>query len=89
LAAATATMFLNTERKPINIPKGWEAETTRLQRVKQDENLADFVIEDRLQRVVMQSHARFLVFPEAAVRRWTEATDAFWSRRSMTLKKRF
>jgi apolipoprotein N-acyltransferase len=27
----------------------------------------------------MQSQARFLVFPEGAVRHWTEATDAFWS----------
>jgi apolipoprotein N-acyltransferase len=35
--------------------------------------------EGRLQRIVRQLQARFLIFPEGAVRHWTEATDAFWS----------
>jgi apolipoprotein N-acyltransferase len=80
LAAATASIILNAGSKTIDIPKGWEAEMTRIHRSRQQASLTDFFIEDRLQRIVMQSQARFLVFPEGAVRRWTEATDAFWSR---------
>jgi hypothetical protein len=79
LAATTATIILNAWSKPINTPKGWEAEMTRIHRSRQQVSLTDFFIEDRLQRIVMQSHARFLVFPEGAVRHWTEASDAFWS----------
>lgn len=79
LAATTASIILNAGSKMIDIPKGWEAEMTRIHRSRQQGSLTDFLIEDRLQRVVLHSHARFLVFPEAAVRHWTEATDAFWS----------
>ena len=79
LAATTASIILNARSKPINIPKGWEAEMTHIHRSRQQAGLNDFFIEDRLQRMVMQSQAHFLVFPEGAVRHWTEATDAFWS----------
>jgi hypothetical protein len=79
LAATTASIILNAGSKPINIPKGWEAEMTGIHRSQQQASLTDFFIEDRLQRIVMQSQARFLVFPEGAVRHWTEATDAFWA----------
>jgi apolipoprotein N-acyltransferase len=54
---------------------------TRIHREQHEDGLAEFLIEERLQAAVMKSHARFLVFPEAAVRHWTEATDAFWSPR--------
>lgn len=79
LAATTACIILNAGSKTIDIPKGWEAEMTSIHRSRQQAGLTDFFIEDRLQRVVLHSHARFLVFPEGAVRRWTEATEAFWS----------
>lgn len=79
LAAATASIILNSGSKTIDIPKGWEAKMTRIHRSRQQASLTDFFIEDRLQRIVMQSQARFLIFPEGAVRHWTEATDAFWS----------
>jgi hypothetical protein len=79
LAATTIGIILNARIKPINIPKGWEAEMTRIHRSRQQSGLTDFFIEDRLQRIVMRSQARFLVFPEGAVHHWTEATDAFWS----------
>ena len=39
----------------------------------------NFVVEKRLQRIALLSRARFLVFPEGAVHRWTSATDAFWA----------
>jgi len=52
---------------------------TRIHRSRMQDSLTDFLIEGQLQRTVIQSQARFLVFPEGAVRHWTEATDAFWS----------
>lgn len=79
LTAGMASLVLNAENKLANIPKGWEAEMMRTHRQHHDDALAEFLIEERLQRVVMQSHSRFLVFPETAVRHWTEATSAFWS----------
>jgi hypothetical protein len=79
LTATTAAIILNAGSKPINIPKGWEAEMTHIHREQHEESLEEFLIGGRLQNIVMQSHARFLVFPEAAVHHWTEATDAFWS----------
>jgi hypothetical protein len=78
-AATTASLILNLESKPVNIPTGWEAEMTRIHRGNREDSLAEFRIEQRLQNAVTQSDARFLVFPEAAVRHWTEATEAFWS----------
>jgi apolipoprotein N-acyltransferase len=78
LATTMASIILNAGSKTIDTPRGWEPETTYIHRSRQA-SLNDFFIEDRLQRMVMQSHARVLVFPEAAVRHWTEATDAFWS----------
>ena len=79
LAVTAAGIILNARSKPINIPTGWEAEMTHIHRSRQEASVNDFFIEDRLQRMVMQSQARILVFPEGAVRQWTEATDAFWS----------
>ncbi len=79
LAATTASIILNAGSKTIDIPMGWEAEMTRIHRSRQQASLNDFFIEDQLQRMVMQSRARILIFPEGAVRHWTEATDVFWS----------
>jgi apolipoprotein N-acyltransferase len=79
LAATTTSIVLNAGSKAIDIPNGWEAEMTRIHRSRQQDSLADFFIEDQLQRIIIQSQARFLVFPEGAVRHWTEATDTFWS----------
>ena len=79
LAATTASIVLNAGSKTIDIPKGWEAEMTCIHHSRQQASLNDFFIEDQLQRMVMQSRARILIFPEGAVRHWTEATDAFWS----------
>ncbi|HZT69295.1 MAG TPA: hypothetical protein VFC10_06065 [Terriglobia bacterium] len=79
LAASIVSIVLNAGSKPTNVPMGWESEMTHIHRSHQEASLSDFFIEDRLQRIVSRSQARFLVFPEGAVRHWTEATDAFWS----------
>jgi len=71
------SLLLNAQVKPVMAPSGWEAEMTRIRR--QVDDFADFAIEERLQRAALSSHARFLVFPEGAVRRWTDATDFFWA----------
>ena len=52
---------------------------TRTQHQLKADDLADFAIEEQLQRTAQASRARVLVFPEVAVRRWTDATDAFWA----------
>lgn len=77
LAASIVSIVLNAGSKPTNVPMGWESEMTHIHRSHQEASLSDFFIEDRLQRIVSRSQARFLVFPEGAVRHWTEATDAF------------
>jgi apolipoprotein N-acyltransferase len=41
--------------------------------------LAEFGIEQHLQHIALSSRRTVLVFPEGAVRRWTAATDAFWT----------
>jgi apolipoprotein N-acyltransferase len=51
---------------------------TFIHRPQGEADLSDFVFGERLQRVALSSRARFLVFPEAAVHRWTDATNAFW-----------
>ena len=51
---------------------------TRIHRPRKADDLADFAIEEQLQHVAQSSDSQFLVFPEGAVRRWTDATDAFW-----------
>lgn len=79
VTAAAASLLLNAQVKPLRTPGGWEAEMTRIHRQAKADDFADFAIEERLQRAALSSHARFLVFPEGAVRRWTDATDVFWS----------
>jgi apolipoprotein N-acyltransferase len=78
LAASTASLFLNTEAKHPRNPIGWEGQMTRIHRQRKADDFADFIIEEQLQQVAQSSGARVLVFPEGTVRRWTDATDAFW-----------
>jgi apolipoprotein N-acyltransferase len=52
---------------------------TRNHRPRKADYLFDFAIEEELHHTARSSDAKFLVFPEGAVRRWTVATDAFWS----------
>jgi apolipoprotein N-acyltransferase len=78
LTAVATSLALNAQTKPLPIPNGWEGEATHIQRQAYRGDLTDLNIEEGLQRRVVRSRADFLVFPETAVRRWTEATEAFW-----------
>jgi apolipoprotein N-acyltransferase len=79
VVASAASIFLNIHMKEVRRPTGWVGEMTRVHRPRKADDLADFAIEDQLQLAVQSSGAKFLVFPEGAVRRWTDATDAFWA----------
>jgi apolipoprotein N-acyltransferase len=79
LAAGAIGIFINTQVKHLQIPAGWVGQMTRIQRPRKADDLADFAIEEQLQQVAKSSSAKFLVFPEGAVRSWTEATDTFWA----------
>ena len=77
--AVATSLVLNFRAKPLDTPKGWEPETTRIHRGRTSNALAEFSIEQYLQRVAVSSKGTVLVFPEGAVRRWTDITDDFWS----------
>jgi hypothetical protein len=77
--AAFASLVLNLQEKPAQTPRGWEAETTCIHRQPSADDLAEFGIEERLQSVAVSSSRAFVVFPEGAVRRWTDATEVFWT----------
>jgi hypothetical protein len=79
VVASATSIFLNIHAKETTIPTGWVGEMTRIHRPRKADDLADFAIEEHLQRAAQSSRAKVLVFPEGAVRRWTEATDAFWA----------
>jgi hypothetical protein len=78
VVASMASVWLNIHVKEVRRPTGWVGEMTRIHRPRKADDLADFAIEEQLQHAARSSGADFLVFPEGAVRRWTDATDAFW-----------
>jgi hypothetical protein len=63
-------------------PLRWKAIDTRFGAVlRQRMAPADeLVIVESIQRLAMRSSERVIVFPEAVVPRWNEATEAFWER---------
>jgi apolipoprotein N-acyltransferase len=79
VVAGAASVYLNIHVKEVRRPDGWVGEMTRIHRPGEADDLADFGIEEQLQQAAQSSHAKVLVFPEGAVRRWTDATDAFWA----------
>lgn len=79
LAATAASLVLNTHVKHVTRPTAWAGQMTRFHRPRQADDLGDFDIEEQLQHVAESSGSKVLVFPEGAVRRWTDATDAFWA----------
>ena len=60
-------------------PTGWVGEMTRIHRPRNSDDLADLGIEEQLQQAAQSSGAKVLVIPEGAVRRWRDATEAFWA----------
>jgi hypothetical protein len=79
IVGSAASIFLNIHAKETTIPTGWVGEMTRIHRPRKADDFADFALEEQLQRAAQSSRAKVLVFPEGAVRRWTDATDAFWA----------
>ena len=79
LVASAASVFLNIHVKEVRRPTGWAGEMTRIHRSRKADDLADFAIEEQLQHAARSSGAKVLVFPEGAVRLWTDATKAFWT----------
>jgi apolipoprotein N-acyltransferase len=79
LAATTAMLILNLIWRTPSPPEGWAVEQTQIRRGRVSSDLAEFEIEQQLQRAARASSAHVLIFPEGAVRRWTEATQEFWS----------
>jgi apolipoprotein N-acyltransferase len=77
--ATVASLVCNFNLNPLPVPRGWEAESTCIRRQHPADELAEFTIEQHLQDVAISSRRQFLVFPEGAVRRWTAATDGFWT----------
>jgi F0F1-type ATP synthase membrane subunit c/vacuolar-type H+-ATPase subunit K len=57
-------------------PRGWVAVNTEFGDVSQP--FRDFLAAQFIQQKAAESSARVLIFPEAVVPRWSEATEAFW-----------
>jgi hypothetical protein len=57
-------------------PSGWMAINTHFGNVS--EPLRDFAAAQFIQQKADESSAHVLIFPEAVVPRWSEATEAFW-----------
>jgi len=66
-------LFPSGEAEP---PRGWVAVNTNFGDVSQP--FRDFVAAQFIQQKATESSARVLIFPEAVVPRWSEATEAFW-----------
>ena len=79
LVAGAVSLFLNAQVKHQQFPNGWTGEMTRIHRPRKADDVADLAIEEQLQQAAQSSGAKVLVFPEGAVRRWTDATEAFWA----------
>ena len=50
--------------------------------------LSEYAAAEFIQQTALTSRARVLIFPEAIVPRWSEATEAFWSRTIATGRER-
>src|SRR5205823_5680135 len=59
----------------------WQAVSTHFGGVGLDATnaLAEYAAAQSIQETALSSPARVVVFPEAVVSNWNEATDAFWS----------
>jgi predicted amidohydrolase len=57
-------------------PRGWVAVSTNFGDVSQP--FRDLVTAQFIQQKATESSARVLIFPEAVVPRWSEATESFW-----------
>ena len=62
-------------------PPDWEAVSTTFRDLGPESSsmLSQFEVAQYIQQRALQSHARVILFPEAVVARWSEATDLFWA----------
>jgi hypothetical protein len=60
-------------------PPGWQGVNTHFGDIRSKKDLAaEFRSAEWIQQTARTSESRVLVFPELAVTRWTQATEAFW-----------
>ena len=74
VALCVASHFLYS--RDVEPPYGWTAINTHLGDLSQP--FRDFQAAQFIQQKADKSSARVLIFPEAVVPRWSEATEAFW-----------
>ncbi len=74
MLSVAAQLFSPRDRHP----PGWEAINTRFGDVSRP--FKDYEVAQFIQEGARRSSARVLIFPEFLVPRWSEATEAFWSR---------
>jgi hypothetical protein len=78
-AATLISLALNISYRAPQIPTGWHGVNTSFGDIRDKKNrAAEFRAALSIQETALNSNARVLVFPELAVSRWTEATEAFW-----------
>jgi hypothetical protein len=67
-------------------PRGWVVVNTNFGDISQP--FQDFVAAQFVQQKATESSARVLIFPEAVVPRWSEATEAFWRQTLVRCRRR-
>jgi hypothetical protein len=78
-AAILISLALNISYRAPEIPAGWQGVNTSFGDIRDKKvGAAEFRAALAIQETALKSNARVLVFPELAVSRWTEATEAFW-----------
>ena len=77
--AILMSLALNMSYRAPQIPPGWQGVNTSFGDIRdRKDRTAEFRAALSIQETALNSNARVLVFPELAVSRWTEATEAFW-----------
>jgi apolipoprotein N-acyltransferase len=77
---AVVALLANGFYSPPPPPAGWQAINTEFGGAGQGDPdfLSEFYSSEQIQRIITQSTAQVLLFPEHVVTQWTEATEAFW-----------
>ena len=78
-AMVASSVIANTVyRQPVT-PTTWIAINTEFGNIHDPKNpMPEFIAAEYIQQAATASDAKVIIFPEAVVPRWTEATDAFW-----------
>ncbi|MCX6593140.1 MAG: hypothetical protein NTZ56_16610 [Acidobacteria bacterium] len=73
------SLMCNTVYRQPPTPIGWVGIDTEFGNINDPRNpMLEFTAAERIQQMVISHDATVLIFPEAVVPRWTEATEAFW-----------